>query len=321
MLNHQPQAEQIKQTIDQAQSILVVSHQSADGDTLGVGNAWIEYLLSRGKRVRAFCRDPLPTYLQFLPNNHHFTTDQEIFRQPFDILLVLDAGSLNHAGIDDLVPLLPTPLTIINIDHHQSNALFGHQNLVIATASSTCEVVARLFHHWRVPITKRLAHCLLTGILTDTGALRNPATGYLTLETAAQLTAAGADMNQILSYTFNNKPLAQLQLWGLALSRLRRNKKYNLAVTYVTHDDLTSLNLTVEAMEGLANYLSVLQGPQALLLLKVDPDLIRGSFRTAFDKPDVSKLAQALGGGGHRKSAAFRLPGKLIVDGERWTVV
>jgi phosphoesterase RecJ-like protein len=321
MLNHQPQAEQIKQTIDRAQSILIVSHQSPDGDTLGVGNAWIEYLLSRGKRVRAFCLDPLPEYLQFLPNNHHYTTDQEVFKQQFDILLVVDAGSLQYAGIVDLIPLLPSNIQIINIDHHQTNPLFGHQNLVITSASSTCEVVARLFRHWHVPMTKRLAHCLLTGILTDTGALRNPATGHLTLETAAHLTAAGADMNQILSYTFENKPLAQLQLWGLALSRLKKIKKYNLAVTYITHEDLISLNLTTEAMEGLANYLSILQEARTILVLKTDEDLIRGSFRTAFETPDVSKVAQALGGGGHKKAAAFRLPGKLIIDGDRWTVV
>ncbi len=321
MLQHQREAEQIKQTIDQAQSILIVSHQSPDGDTLGVGNAWIEYLLSRGKRVRAFCLDPLPEYLQFLPNNHHYTTDQEIFKQQFDVLLVLDAGSLQYAGIVELIPLLPTTIQIVNIDHHQTNPLYGHYNLVITSASSTCEVVTRLFRHWHIPITKRLAQCLLTGVVTDTGALRNPATGHLTLETSAHLIAAGADMNQIISYTFENKPLPQLQLWGLALSRLKKIKKYNLAVTYITHEDLTRLNLTTEAMEGLANYLAILNEARTILVLKIEPDLIRGSFRTPFDKPDVSKIAQALGGGGHKKAAAFRLPGKLIIDGNSWTVV
>lgn len=128
-------------------------------------------------------------------------------------------------------------------------------------------------------------------------------------------------MNQILSYTFENKPLAQLQLWGLALSRLKKIKKYNLAVTYVTHEDLVNLNLTTEAMEGLANYLSILQEVRTILVLKIDEDLIRGSFRTAFETPDVSKVAQALGGGGHKKAAAFRLPGKLLIDGDRWTIV
>jgi len=321
MLQYQQQAESIKQTIDQAQSILIVAHQSPDGDTLGVGNAWIEYLLSRGKRVQAFCLDPLPEYLSFLPNNHHYSTDQSLFNQPFDILLVLDAGSLEYAGIAALIVSLPSTTKIINIDHHQTNPLYGHHNLVITTASSTCEVVTRLFRHWHIPLTKRLAQCLMTGVLTDTGALRNPATSHLTLETTAHLIAAGADMNQIISRTFENKPVPQLRLWGLALSRLKKIKKYNLAVTYITYEDLATHALTPEAIEGLANYLAVLNEAQTILVLKVDPEMIRGSFRTSFDKPDVSKVAQALGGGGHKKAAAFRLAGKLEINGDTWTII
>ena len=46
--------------------ILVMSHASPDGDTLGSASALLRGLVSLGKQVRFFCADPVPEKFQYL---------------------------------------------------------------------------------------------------------------------------------------------------------------------------------------------------------------------------------------------------------------
>ncbi|MDP3964079.1 MAG: DHHA1 domain-containing protein, partial [bacterium] len=74
--------------------------------------------------------------------------------------------------------------------------------------------------------------------------------------------------------------------------------------------------------EGIANFLNSLSGAKAVLVLKVFADgKIKGSLRSTMPGVDVSKLATALGGGGHKKAAGFTIPGRLKRRGSRWQLV
>jgi len=123
MENHQTEIRAIKQAIESGHKILTISHQKPDGDTLGSSLAMVGYLQSLGKDCRAFCVDPVPDNLSYLPGSHLVSQAQEIFKQPFDVVLVFDSGSLPYAGVDKLLPLLPKSYTLINLDHHASNPL------------------------------------------------------------------------------------------------------------------------------------------------------------------------------------------------------
>ncbi|MFH0873919.1 MAG: DHH family phosphoesterase [Candidatus Komeilibacteria bacterium] len=314
MHDHQLEAKAIEQALDRAEKILIISHQSPDGDTVGSANAWAELLLQQGKQIQLFCLHPVPANINYLPHSHRYTAEERIFDLHFDLVLVVDSSSLEYAGVHELIPNLAGQPIIINIDHHITNTQFGHHNLVIVAASSTCEIITRLFRHWNIEISPRLANCLLTGIITDTSGLKNPATKHLTLEITAHLIQQGADLYDIYRATHHQKSMGQLQIWGLALSRLQKNQRYNIAITYINDDDLRQLGETTESLEGLANYLAVLQEADVVLVLKQDQDVIRGSFRTPFDHIDVSRLAQVMGGGGHKKAAGFILPGKLVIQ-------
>ena len=74
-------------------------------------------------------------------------------------------------------------------------------------------------------------------------------------------------------------------------------------------------------MEGLANYLAVLNSARFLVILKETEDgLLKGSMRTPFNKPDLSRLAVVLGGGGHKKASGFSLAGKIIETDQGWHI-
>ncbi len=59
--------QQIKQAIDKAQNILLVTHKSPDGDGLGASLAFYLMLKKLGKQATAVCLDTIPENLKFLP--------------------------------------------------------------------------------------------------------------------------------------------------------------------------------------------------------------------------------------------------------------
>ncbi len=321
MQNHQKTSQAIWQAISQAQDILIFSHQNPDGDTLGSNFALNKYLQSLDKNVTSFCLDPLPKSLQFLPNSHWLTTDHLIFTKKYDLVIGLDSGSLDYAGVRHLLTAIPNDFIFINIDHHASNNHYGQINLVLIDASSTCEIVYRLLKDWQITWDEDLATCLATGLITDTGGFKNPATNYLCLSAAAELHKIGARLQAIMTQTLKNRELKQLKLWGRALERLQQVDKHKLVYTFITQQDFIDCGIDDSNIEGITNFLHILNEGKIILVLKEDiNNMIRGSMRTT-SEIDVAKIAALLGGGGHKKASGFSLPGKLVYDNNKLKVV
>lgn len=317
MHNHKTVSQTIFQNLENAQNILIVSHQKPDGDTLGANLALHKLLKDKNKNVTSFCLDPVPEPLSFLPYSQHIQNDHKVFTKKYDTIIVVDSGSLDYAGIDKLITALPSPYTMINIDHHTSNPHYGDINLIITEASSTAEVLYRLFSDWKINWNSEIANALICGLITDTGGFRNPATTYISLDAAADLVNKGANPHQVMNLTINNTNIASLRLWGRALERLKKNEKYDLVYTFITNQDLIECGADESAGDGLANFLHILKEGKISMVLKDGKDgYVKASLRTTSDI-DLSKLAQLFGGGGHKKAAGFSLPGKLVYDNNK----
>jgi phosphoesterase RecJ-like protein len=167
-----------------------------------------------------------------------------------------------------------------------------------------------------------VATCLLVGLVTDTDGFTNPATSPTALSVAASCTAAGARIGPILRAVYQQKPVAALQLWGKAFERLRIHPTWDIATTVLVPEDFRECGDAVERSEGLSNFLQAVLPVRAILVLKDSGDgIIRGSLRTQRSDVDLGRLAEAFGGGGHKKAAGFGIPGKLVQEGEGWKVV
>ena len=323
MTHYKIQAAAIKNAVDESDRILLIAHKKPDADTLGSVCAWINLLAPKGKEIHAFCLDPVPDYLQHLPGSHHIQQDVAIFEQHFDAIILNDAASLDYAGIDQILGNKEKGKTLlINVDHHVTNPHYGDINLVIPDASSTAEVLTRLFVHWGEELRKPIAESLLHGLITDTDSLTNPATGYQALAIASQLVNAGADLHTVVQRTLHNKSIADLKLWGRAMSRLKHNKIYNSVATYVTQHDLDECGTTEQSVEGMVNYLTLIPNVDLIIFIRTQKDgALKGSLRTVKPNIDVAKLALLYGGGGHKKAAGFRLDGRLVISDDNWTIV
>lgn len=307
-------AKHIHFTLGKAKKIVIIPHQQPDADALGSATALFEYLKNLGKDVHIYCLTPHSDKLHFMPHHEHLKTDPTILTDSTqnkpDVIIVVDSGDLKYAGVYE--HLKNHQATIVNIDHHLTNEHFGHINLVIPTASSTCEIIFSFFKHNHVSINKRMATSLLSGVLTDTGNFTNSATSASALSATSELLRAGGDYTHVNDAFVRNKTVPTLKLWGKIFSRLTRHEPLNLTYTYFTQEDLKADNLPDTETEGIANFLNNLENTDIALILKETPDgLIKGSFRTTKDNIDVAAMAKKLNGGGHKKAAGFTVPGTI----------
>ena len=166
-----------------------------------------------------------------------------------------------------------------------------------------------------------MASCVLTGILTDTGNFLYPSTSPETVNIASEMLVRGAKLSQIMENTWRNKSIASMKTWGKAMSRLKINPQYNFGFTVLKSEDVPA-EVTEEELEGMSGFLSNLNAVKAVMLLRELPDgRIKGSLRTSKPDIDVSKLARALGGGGHAKAAGFTVEGELKKTEKGWKIV
>ena len=304
-----PEFNRLHALVRNAKKILLVADGSPDGDSLGSSSGFLNWLLREGKTAQAFCAAPIPRSFSFLNGIHLFRNDAATFKEEWDLIITFDAGDLRHCGVEQLLPQIKTPYTLVNIDHHATNARYGQLNLVYTDACSTCEVVYRFLTAEEIPLDPAIATSLLTGVLTDTSSFSNAATTSPGMDAASVLTAAGARTNEIYHHILQNKTVDGLRLWGLALSRLKYNKTYNMVTTYFFAKDLEGA--PEEAVEGVSNFLNASCGEAdtMLVLREFSNGTIKGSMRSA--KRDISKVAKLLGGGGHKKAAGFTINGHL----------
>jgi len=318
-------SQKINQLVRPANNILIAIHQNPDADALGSLLAINEWLDSLGKQYTNFCAEFKTKVVDFFLFDYDsiISDPNDLIKQEYDLLIVLDSGDLKHAGLVEILPRLSFSSGIINIDHHATNKNFGEVNLVNAEAVSTTEIIYQLFRFLKIDITPKIATALLAGIIYDTYSFTNPNTTYNCLETASVLLLSGARLPAINDSILKNKTVGILKLWGKVLARLSRNDEFNIVTTVITQNDLQSQDKPEEVTDGIANFLNNLSDVNAVLILQQQENgLVKGSLRTNNDLIDVSNLAKILGGGGHRKAAGFSVAGELIRDKDGlWKIV
>lgn len=316
MRHHFDQAHEL---LRRAERVVVVAHQKPDGDTVGAATGLLSHLRRAGKAAEGYCKDPVPEQYRYLPMTERFHTDPAVLGMA-DLVIVNDAGDLSYAGIQDVMEGLGRRPTLVNIDHHKVNSMFGDVNIVDPSASSTAEVMHGFLRHMGASVDRDIATALLTGIVFDTGNFTNPATTVRSLAVASDLLNCGARLTEISGNITKNKPVDALRVWGTVLDRLKFDPKFGIASTAIFLDDVHAHGIDEEHVGGISNFLNKFLDVEIVLVLKEVPGgRVNGSFRTA-SAIDVSEVAAALGGGGHRKAAGFTIPGRIEEMEHGWRI-
>ncbi len=306
--------------LEAAERVVCVSHRRPDGDTLGAMLTMAKALEAAGKHVSRFCIDQIPQSLMFLTGSALVTNNISVFNDA-DTIAVFDAGDLRFACIDEVVAKLTQKKTIINIDHHATNEMFGDINCNVTDAASTTDVVHRILRtlHWR--ISPEMATALLCGLVTDTGLFFNPATSAHALHLAAELQSIGGDLKTVARSHHKNKTTEALVLWGKALERLKYDHERSHVSTAIRAEELAGFPASDDSADGLANFLNSTLDARTVLVLKELPDgMVKGSLRTAREDVDVAAEALKHGGGGHRKAAGYTTKARIVEREKEWAI-
>ncbi len=244
---------------------------------------------------------------------------------PFDLMITVDTGDRHQLGkVHTDYSELFDKLTVINIDHHKSNGLFGDINYVDPSAASTTQLLYPILEDLQGAqdlIDADIATLLLAGLISDTGSFVHSNVSPEAFKTASKFLAKGARQQEIIKNFYKTKPLAQLKLWGNTLNNLQFDPTYKIAWSSVTQDDLKKCDANLDHAEGIIDELltNVPGTLVALLLKEKEEGLISGSLRSTTDTVDVSRIAQVFNGGGHIRAAGFRYQYEgIFADAEKY---
>lgn len=303
---------ELLQRLRVAKRVLVVSDGRPDGDSIGSSTATLGWLTRDFPSIalRAFCREILQPSLLSLPHAQAFTTNKDVFQEPWDLVLMHDASNKEHGGVEDLLPLAPKGFFLVNIDHHASNTRYGDINIVHTDACATTEVLYRCFRQNNIPLDASMATSLLAGLFTDTSFFTNSGTTATGLAMAGDLMRLGARHQNAQRVAAWRQSRESFPLWGKILARLQKRTDLGIAITYVFAHEHEALQ-DKEALEGVSNMLNARCGDvETIIFLKETSEgVVKGSCRST--KRDIAKFCAAFGGGGHKKASGFVLQGKL----------
>ena len=290
-----------------ARSTVVLSgHVQPDADALGSVLALGEGLRRRGARVLTTFPGPftLPASLAWLPGAEGLVPSAAVPASP-DVFVSLDAASPGRLG--ELAALLDGAGTSVVVDHHASNPGFGRVRVVDPAAPATVVLVADLLDGLGVTLDARLATCLYAGLAADTGSFRFGNTRPDTHDLAGRLLATGIDHAAISQRLFDTAPFGWLGLLSVVAGRavLEAEVGAGLVWTWSSTAEAAEHGLPGEQLEALVDVVRSTQEADVACVLKGQDD---GSWAVSLRSrgaTDVSRVAMALGGGGHRAAAGF----------------
>ena len=292
--------------LEAANSICIVGHLRPDGDCVGSQLALALALRQAGRKATVWNQDPVPPRYSFLD-------PKEILKSPsrarsFDLVVALDCASFERLG--SVGQFIGRRGSLVNIDHHPSNTLYGDINWIEPSASSTGEMLVDLFRHMGWKTTKPIADALFVAISTDTGSFQYSCTSASTFSACAQLAEAGADISGISERIYQSVTAPRMRLLKHVYASRRLVCDDKVAYVWLTPEIMRKAGAASADTEGLIDHIRGLDSVVVACTFEDTGDgTVRISLRSKSDAADVNRIAGTFGGGGHVRAAGARLKG------------
>ena len=305
--------EAIKVLLASPKKIAIIPHRNPDGDAMGSTLGLYHFLIQQNHDVVVMSPNEFPDFLAWLPASEKVivfekNTDpcKERLNQS-ELIFCLDFNALHRTGELMENTLKTLDKTFVMIDHHQFPDGFAKYTFSDTAYGSTCEMVYHFIHQLGEEnlINKTVATCIYTGIVTDSGSFRFPATTSITHRVVADLIDKGVENSKIHNQLFDTSSYSRLQLLGRALQNMKLMTEYKTSYITLSQEELDSFNYQKGDTEGIVNYGLSIDGIDftAIFIENKDEGIIKISFRSqgAFD---VNQFARDyFSGGGHINAA------------------
>lgn len=290
--------------------VLLVCHVNPDGDALGSMLGTALGLRRLGVRhLQATFPGPfeVPEPFAQMPGLDLLVPEEQAYGDP-DLVIFFDAAAESRLG--GLVDRIRRARTTLVLDHHASNTRFAGVNLVDAEAAATSVVAEGLLARLGVALDPQIAECLYVALATDTGSFKFDMTTPRVHEMAARLLATGISPGDISRRIFDSRPFGAMKLFADVLGRAELDMAaadgHGMVWTYATLDDLARHGQRPYVLDALIDPVRCVADTDVSVVLKqtAEVDDWAVSLRSK-GAVDVSAVAVALGGGGHRLAAGF----------------
>lgn len=294
--------ESAAKTLLSKDKILILTHRSPDGDTIGSGYALAMALRKLGKSVKVDCTDPFPEKYSY------FTDKLEKLEFDEEFVVSVDIADTKLLGekLSDYADKID-----LCIDHHGSNTKYAKEYYVEASAAAAAQVIAKLIRLMNVEFDKDIANAIYTGITTDTGCFRYTNVTAETHRIAADMIDCGAESGMINRLMFETKSRSRLEIERRVMDSIQFYLDGRCAIAYATIDMMKESVAVDSDMEGVSSLPRQIEGVMAgITLREKNNGKFKVSVRTT-DELDASAICANFGGGGHKAAAGCMITGTL----------
>lgn len=320
---------EIGKLLFQAKSYWIFCHENPDGDTLGCSLATYGVLVQSKKDVKLFSQDPIPRMYSFLPMAEAFDDSGELPSGVPDIIVVNDnaaferlgvgiADQLTERGIGPFARNKHPDCTLINLDHHVSNEMYGDINVIDPSCGACGELIYYIFNALKFPITVDVAINLYAAIMTDTGRFSYGNTSQQTFNIASDLIRIGVSPFEVVNRVYNTRTPGQIKLMARVLDTITVEPGLGYFYCYVTQEMLSDAGTVLSDTEGVVDLMKSVGDFDMCIFFKEEPDgLVKISARSNAGF-DVNEIARQFGGGGHPAAAGFRMKTTILEAPEKF---
>lgn len=320
----------MKKMILDAKNILLLTHESPDGDAIGSTLAMHHALKQLEKdsdmyipeysrlfkflrgtdeiknRLKGELEDETKSESESEPD---VELEYELKNDVYDLVIALDCSDEQRL---EGTELFESAKNTIQIDHHGTNTMFADINFVNPTAPACAQILITIFEYFGLEITKEIGESLVTGIITDTGGFQYQGVTAETFEFAAELLRTGIDIPKIYSKVLQTKTKSSFELQKRVIDRLEFLEDGKIAFSYITGEDQQEVNAEHGDHEGLVNIGREVEGVEVSIFVREDLEKegYKISMRSTGDA-NVSDICFLFGGGGHPRAAGCFIKGSL----------
>ncbi|MEA2028477.1 MAG: bifunctional oligoribonuclease/PAP phosphatase NrnA [Campylobacterota bacterium] len=299
------QLDAFKSLVDNYSHITIITHINPDPDTIGTALGVAHLLKKYGKSVEVVnASKNQPYFVDFLEG---YAKIKSSIGYKHSLIIACDCGDMQQFGLD------VGEREIINIDHHFVNSHFGVINIVNPTAVSASQSAFELFEGSQdFAMDSISATAFYTALLSDS---KNFTTNNVTPETfkfANNLLEYGVDHLEVSQNLNRRQSLASMRILGVALSSLELHLDARIGSMYISQEDIDATGATLIDMQSISQMSDSMATTLIGVFIVEWEGVYKVSLRSKYSYHDVSQIAAAFGGGGHKSAAGFRMPKEKI---------
>lgn len=306
------EAKKVIDLIKNAERIVITSHKSPDGDSIGSSLGLLRFIKALGKEATVCHPDPSPDFLNWVKNEDKIidfeTNPEEVkaFLKDADLLFALDYNGAGRLGEQMGELFFEAKGKKIMIDHHLNPDDFVDLAISEPSVCSTSQLIAELIvaSGNSSLLNESIGTPLYLGIMTDTGSFRFSSVTSRTHELLALLLKAGVKQSDIHENTFDNNRLDKLRLRSYIIAeRLEIIEEQGVAIISLTNEEKERFHYIKGDTEGLVNVALSIEGVRVAAFFVENEDVVKISFRSKGDIAVNTLSADHFNGGGHKNAA------------------